>query len=282
MTRLVAAVLASVLCAAAAHAQQQAAGGQLLALVAQARGQGCGGHAGTAAPLRESPALARAAQRIEQGEPSIAAAEREGYRARRVFSARFTGYERAADVAQAMARHHCSALIEPQFTDFAFVRQGSSWLVVLAGSVQLPALADPKAVGAKVLALTNQARAQARRCGNQAFGPAPPLRANPLLERAAQSHAQDMAAHEYIEHEGRDGSTPAQRITRTGYPWRSIGENVAAGQETPEDVVQGWIASPGHCANLMSPDFTEMGVAFAINMEAKAIVYWAQEFGRTR
>src|SRR6185295_14755405 len=119
-------------------------------------------------------------------------------------------------------------------------------------------------VAARVLALTNEARSRPRKCGNQFFEAAPPLKPNPLLERAAALHSRDMAQHSYLEHEDRGGASPADRVTRTGYPWRSVGENIASGQTSPEQVVQEWIGSPGHCANLMSPSFTEMGVAYAV------------------
>jgi uncharacterized protein YkwD len=181
-----------------------------------------------------------------------------------------------------MAQEYCNELTAPAFTDVAVHRRGSNWLVVLAARLEVPALADRRAVLSQVLALVNDARAKSRRCGDQLFEAAPPVRWNEQLEEAAALHAKDMAAHQYLEHKGRDGSTPSQRISRTGYRWRMVGENIAAGQVTPSDVVEDWIASPGHCANLMNANYTEMGVAFTVNMEAKAVVYWAQEFGKPR
>ena len=91
-----------------------------------------------------------------------------------------------------------------------------------------------------------------------------------------------MAAGNFLEHEGRDGSTPAQRATRAGYDWRSIGENIAMGQTTPELVVQAWLKSPEHCANIMEPGFAQMGVAFAVRPDSEGGIYWAQSFGRPR
>ncbi|MEJ6020642.1 CAP domain-containing protein [Ramlibacter sp. PS4R-6] len=254
----------------------------LLSLVVQARARGCAGHAGTREPLHWSAAVVRAAARAERGEKPLAALEHEGYRATRVFHASFGGYRDAAAVADAFANHYCSALVEPGFTDFGFHRSGSRWLLVLAAPLEVPQLADRKAALAKVLALTNEARAHPRTCGDKAFDAAPAVRWNPQLERAAAQHAQDMAAHAYLDHRGRDGSTPAQRITRAGYRWRGVGENVASGQTTPQDVVADWLRSPGHCANLMNPDYSEMGVAYGVNMNAEAVVFWAQAFGKPR
>jgi uncharacterized protein YkwD len=259
---------------------QQGGDAQMLALVTQTRERGCAGHAGSRTPLHWSGALARAATHMEGGQAPFAAVEKEGYRATRVFHAKLDGYHSQAEVAAALAQHYCAALAEPQFRDFGYHRQGAHWLLVLAAPLEFPQLADGRAAAQRVLTLVNEARARPRRCGERPFSPAPPLRWNPQLERAAELHAQDMAAHGYVEHRGRDGSTPAQRIARAGYyPWHSIGENVAAGQGAPEEVVEDWLSSPGHCANLMEPTFAEMGAAFTVNMASKGVVYWAQEFG---
>jgi uncharacterized protein YkwD len=130
-----------------------------------------------------------------------------------------------------------------------------------------------------VLELTNQARARARRCGPTPFAAVAPLTLNARLSHVARLYAQDMAAFGYMDHTGHDGSSPAARITRGGYRWREVGENLASGIMTPEEVVAGWLASPDHCANLMDPLYREMGVAFAVNSHRDAGVYWAMEFG---
>jgi uncharacterized protein YkwD len=254
----------------------------LHALLVQARTHGCSGHAGTTAPLRWSPALVQAARRMAAGEAALQAAAHAGYRATRVFHASMNGYRSANDVVAAVAQHYCHALTDPNFIDAGAHRDGNKWVLVMAAPFRLPELADPSAVAARVLALTNDARAHPRRCGDQKFEAAAPLRANALLEQAAALHARDMAAHAYIEHVGRDGSTPAQRVTRMGYRWRNTGENVAAGQPSAEHVVEDWLSSPGHCANIMNPAYVDMGVAYAVNMNSTAAVYWAQEFGRSR
>ena len=91
-----------------------------------------------------------------------------------------------------------------------------------------------------------------------------------------------MAQYSHFAHEGRDGSSAADRATRAGYNWKTVGENIAAGQTTPETVVEGWLKSPQHCANLMAPQFREMGVAFAVNNASEAGIYWVQLFGARR
>jgi uncharacterized protein YkwD len=61
-----------------------------------------------------------------------------------------------------------------------------------------------------------------------------------------------------------------------------VGENLAAGQTTAAQAVQGWLDSPGHCANLMQPGFTQMGLAFAVNLQSPQGIYWAQVLGTPR
>jgi uncharacterized protein YkwD len=135
------------------------------------------------------------------------------------------------------------------------------------------------AVDQRVLDLVNQARASPRSCGTRRFAAAPPLAWDERLARASLAHATEMARYEFFDHQGRDGSQIGQRARRAGYAWRSIGENIAAGQASAEEVTAGWIASPGHCANLMNPGFSAMGVAYAVNPTSRLGIYWAQAFG---
>jgi len=85
-----------------------------------------------------------------------------------------------------------------------------------------------------------------------------------------------------MDHTGRDGSTPADRMTRAGYKWRAVGENLASGAMTPEEAVEVWLHSPHHCANLMDRSFTQMGIAFATNPTTDGGAYWTQTFGTPR
>lgn len=154
-------------------------------------------------------------------------------------------------------------------------------LTVTAVSTPAPAPAPaptaPSGYAARVLELTNAARAQGRTCGATSFAPGPALAYNAQLEQAAQGHATDMATRNYFSHTSLDGRTMAQRISATGYAWRTIGENIAAGQPTPEQVVAGWLASEGHCRNIMNPSFRELGVGYAQGGSYRH--YWVQNFG---
>nr|WP_128382341.1 CAP domain-containing protein [Streptomyces cavernae] len=100
---------------------------------------------------------------------------------------------------------------------------------------------------------------------------------NATLTKAAQAHSVDMAAHNNMSHTGSDGSTPGDRITRAGYAWSTYGENVAYGYSTPEQVMAGWMASPGHRANILNCAFKEIGVGLAQPGD-----YWTQDFGTAR
>ena len=142
----------------------------------------------------------------------------------------------------------------------------------------LPAADQTPAVSHQLLELVNEARAQRRRCGWKRFGPSAPLVSSDALQRAALSHAEDMAARRKLSHSGQDGSTPGERATRSGYRWRAVGENIAAGQSTAGQVVADWLKSPQHCGNIMSPDYSEMGVAFAVAPQSEMGIYWVQLF----
>ena len=127
------------------------------------------------------------------------------------------------------------------------------------------------------LAYINNTRQKGCSCGITYMPAAPPLVWNDQLEIAAIGHAQDMARQNYFSHTSLDGRTMQDRIRMAGYIYNgfksyAIGENIAEGQMTITEVMQGWFHSPGHCKNLMNPAFKEIGVAVFNN-------YWVQDFG---
>ena len=109
----------------------------------------------------------------------------------------------------------------------------------------------------------NGYRAAGATCGSQRFEPAAPVAWNLLLEQAAQKHAKDMAARRAMSHTGGDGSSMSDRVAREAYAWGALGENVSAGYGSVPEALAGWMRSPGHCANMMSPNFREVGVGGA-------------------
>ena len=133
---------------------------------------------------------------------------------------------------------------------------------------------------ARALALVNAARAAPRRCGDETVAAAPPLAWDSRLERAAAAHSGDMAAHDFFDHTGSDGVTVAGRVTAAGLEWTALGENVAAGQDDARAAVRGWLDGPGHCRNLMNPDYALMGLACAAASDSSWGEYWTQVFSR--
>jgi uncharacterized protein YkwD len=87
-----------------------------------------------------------------------------------------------------------------------------------------------------------------------------------------------MAEHHRMEHEGSDGSTAADRVKRQGYVYLNVGENIAQGQKTVQEVMTTWMNSPRHHANIMNERFTEMGAGFVPDDKGK--IYWCVNFGR--
>ena len=92
-----------------------------------------------------------------------------------------------------------------------------------------------------------------------------------------------MVANNFFSHTGSNGSTLGDRATAAGYAWSSLGENIAAGQASVAEVVDGWMKSDGHCANLMNAGFRDIGVAcVAGNANTTYRTYWTQDFGTPR
>lgn len=123
----------------------------------------------------------------------------------------------------------------------------------------------------------NHVRQKGCNCGTTHMAPAPPLVWNDQLEKAATGHAADMSKKGYFSHNSKDGRTSDQRMVAAGYGYNgyksfAVGENIAQGQMSIAEVMTGWFKSPGHCKNLMNPEFKEIGVA-------KYNDYWVQDFG---
>lgn len=130
----------------------------------------------------------------------------------------------------------------------------------------------------RVVDLVNVARSTSRKCGAERFAAAPPLSADRDLNDAAARHARDMARKKYFDHRGSDGSQPKERVMSEGYQPRLTGENIAYGPASAEEVVAGWLASPGHCANIMDSRFQHIGVGLAAGSK-RGQIYWVQTFG---
>jgi uncharacterized protein YkwD len=251
----------------------------LLEVVNELRNGGCQSRT-KLAPLQTDARLQSVVKRVADGALVDQAARSAAYPATHLSTIHLSGYRREPEAQQLLVKNYCKLVMNPDWMQMSSEWRGDELWIVLAALHAIPG--NQAATAQQVLALVNAARSTARRCGRERFIATHALRLNSTLNKAALRHAEDMATHSRMEHEGSDGSTPAQRITRQGYHWKAVGENVAAGAGTAEEVVAGWLDSPGHCANIMSPQFTEMGVGFAVNMRDEQAVYWAQSFGTPR
>lgn len=119
----------------------------------------------------------------------------------------------------------------------------------------------------QVLALTNAERAKRD---------IPPLKWDDTLAELGQKHCDDMINRGFFSHNNPDGETPFDRMKKAGISYWVAGENIAAGQYSPEAVVKSWMNSAGHMENIMNPDFESLGVA--VRKGGSYGIYWAQEF----
>lgn len=136
-----------------------------------------------------------------------------------------------------------------------------------AASAAPRAQAAPAGAVGQVVALVNKERAAAG-CG--------PLTENADLEKAALDHSEDMDARDFFDHSNPSGEDPGERITAAGYRWSTYGENIARGQQTPEAVMESWMNSPGHRANILNCSFKNIGVGVH---KGAGGPWWTQDFG---
>ncbi|MDF1489550.1 CAP domain-containing protein [Tessaracoccus caeni] len=133
---------------------------------------------------------------------------------------------------------------------------------------------------ADVLNEVNRVRSAPQTCGDEAFAPAAPLTLNTVLNNSAFLHSKDMAINDYFDHMALDGRDPFDRMEDAGYTiTHAAGENIAYGIGMLLDagsVVTAWMKSPGHCVNIMSPDFEELGVGVYYS---EGRILWTQNFG---
>ncbi len=285
---------------AAAHADAQSA-------VQVLRLGGCGGIMPAAAPLRSNGLLDRVAAAWAAGQTLSVAAERSGYRAGSAAGLHVSGPD--SSMLQLIRQSGCRTVMNRSLRDIGmYHRGGETWLVMASTdseSVRSPAVAPaqaqartrspalrapaPAAPGTaapapatRALQLVNEVRARGTRCGRRSFAPAPPMVLSGRLAGVAFGHAADMAAHDYFEHEDLAGQSPADRVRAVGYREKLVGENIAYGPQSVEEVVQGWLDSPDHCENIMDPRFAEMGIASAAGRVSRRGRFWVQVLAEPR
>lgn len=152
-------------------------------------------------------------------------------------------------------------------------------------------LRDRERVRAEVQGRINAERRRADERGGP--GPVPgrgegsrhPLALDPRLDAAAQRHADDMLARSYFAHADPDGRTVRERAHAAGFDWVAVGENIAEGQQTVNEVVDSWMRSAGHRENILDRRYTRTGVGLALGRDSKTGEYrilWVQTFGLPR
>ncbi len=252
---------------------------QLLELINSYRSevQRCGAQASAELPpLTADPRLVQSIGRAGDLQQAMSAA---GYPMVNVQAISLSGPRDAAAALEVLQQSFCKIVLDPQFVDIGIHQQGRDWRILLARPLLTARLGDWQAEGQQLLAQLNSARGHTRQCGNQTYAAAAPLQWNATLGSTAEAHSRAMANLNFFDHQDPDGRTPGDRAELAGYSGQRIGENIAAGLDTASKVIDGWLASPGHCATLMNPQFSELGAAYANDPKSDAGIYWTAMFG---
>lgn len=228
-------------------------------------------------PLALNAALNAIALKLSRGDSLHGALIASSYRATQATELHLTGATTDAAMSSLLVSRYCSTLTADNVADLGVARRGNELWMVVAAPLKPPQPREALQISQQVLQLVNQARQVGRRCGGRIFAAVASLRLDSILYKVALAHSEEMALHSDLSHQGRNGSTPAQRARAAGYRTHGVvGENIAGGPTTAADVVSGWLASPGHCENIMDRRFVEMGLAYALNPTSQSVVYWTQ------
>ena len=258
-----------------------------IAALQRLRVSGCAGVLPALQPLQHNVRLDRAAALWSAGGSPLKAAERSGYHAGSAVGLRLRGSDDA--IMLTLRQTRCRTVALESLSDIGSYRNGGQYWVVMAAAATPAADLEPAArpprltdrsqtsrVAQRVLEEVNAVRARGTRCGDRAYGSAPALRLSGTLASAATAHAVDMAQYDYFEHLDLNGHSPADRVRATGYRDTLVGENIAYGPASADEVVAGWLHSPDHCENIMDPRFVEMGLAYAPGQGSRRGLYWDQ------
>jgi uncharacterized protein YkwD len=235
---------------------------------------GCGGSLAAAPPAHHNVLLDRAAQQWSTGRTLSGSIDGSGYSAQATTAVHVSGPDYS--LIDSLRRSGCRSLANPHLTDIGIYRRGQDNWIVLASAYMTPPPSAAPQLASRVLDLVNAARARGARCEDRSFAAVAPVSLSGTLGQVALGHATDMARHGYFEHQDLAGHSPADRVRAVGYREKLVGENIAYGPQSADEVVQGWLDSPGHCENIMDPRFAEMGIAYAPGQAHKHGLYWVQ------
>jgi len=153
---------------------------------------------------------------------------------------------------------------------------------VLAAASNVGCEASAEVFKQTMVELINAARVDTTMCGDMQLPAVDTLVWNNQLAAAAAAHATDMTTHNFFDHTGTDGLGVSERADTAGYNWSAVGENIAAGQISVDEVHTNWMESEGHCKNVMNTLFTEVGAACMDGPDTFFGTYWVVVFGDTR
>ncbi|KXZ40264.1 spore coat assembly protein SafA/uncharacterized protein, YkwD family [Alkalithermobacter thermoalcaliphilus JW-YL-7 = DSM 7308] len=142
-------------------------------------------------------------------------------------------------------------------------------LIYPGDKITIPNIDDVKAIEQEVIRLVNLERSKRN---------LPPLSHNWELSRVARYKSQDMIDNNYFSHNSPVYGSPFDMIRSFGIKFSAAGENIAYGQRTAQQVVNAWMNSEGHRRNILSTNFTQIGVGYAVNKSG--VPYWTQMFIR--
>ena len=151
------------------------------------------------------------------------------------------------------------------------------------GTATATATAGDAAFVEQAVRMINDARAVARNCGTAAYAATGATRWNADAAEAATTQATYLQQNNLFSHTGANGSSVGDRLTTAGYVWSTVGENIAAGYPDMASVVKGWLDSPGHCVNMMNPNFVDVGLALVPGTSSNSYrTYWALVLAKPR
>jgi uncharacterized protein YkwD len=241
------------------------------------RHQGClGSHALPA--LAPQAQLHEAAARIHAGLDIKTALADAGYRSVSAQVIHLGGHHSLASIWGVLASHYCREVMSAHATELGIGGSIGNVTILLA-QPSIRSLPDLQATVQDVVQLVNAARASGGMCGSVPYPPSTPLVVNAKLEAAAQAHAQDMADRRFYGHRTPEGRSPSDRMQAQGYKSSITAENIAAGQQSAQEAVAGWLKSPGHCRNILMAKLRAIGVGVVVQPSSDRGSYWVQKFG---
>jgi uncharacterized protein YkwD len=156
----------------------------------------------------------------------------------------------------------------------------ASHLPLIIGATPVPTATPQPLVSAEVQSILERTNAERAAAG------CPALTLDSRLSQAAQLHALDMLQNDFFSHTSSDGATVGTRVTRQGYTWRRVAENIAAGYSTASSTMDGWMGSSGHRANILNCAYTQLGVGYLYSPtdagSEEWYHYWVQVFATPR